>query len=77
MPSRKRSKKPSKKVELPDYARSGRLLSIEQSRAFLNISRTQFYRIRKNKDFPPSYRFGKKRQYKYDELEWYLQKIKE
>lgn len=63
-------------VELPDYARTSRMLSIPQACDLLgNVSRTSFWRFRKKHGLSMYPVGGKK--CKYDELMWLLEKIKE
>ena len=52
------------------------MLNIEQVCTLLNISRTCFYNRRKQKAFPV-YMIGTKPCCKYDEIMWYLEKVKE
>lgn len=60
---------------LPDFAQGSRLLSKAQTCNLLNISRTQLWRLTKKKELH-LYPIGRG-QYKFDELLWYLEKIKE
>lgn len=63
-------------VEVPDFARTSRLLSIAETCKLLgNISRTSFYRWRKQHKLSVYPVGGKK--CSYDEVMWLLEKIKE
>ena len=69
---------PTKRIraDLPDYARTSRLLSIEETCALLgNMGRTTFWRFRKKHKLPVYHVGGVK--YRYDEVMWLLDKIKE
>ncbi len=65
---------------LPEAIVTGRLISVKEAMAYLGISRRTLYVmtfLHKADERIPSYKYGKSRKYKFDELNWWLEKHRE
>jgi Helix-turn-helix domain len=66
-------------MEKKDQITQGRLLTVKEVREMWPVSRSFLWELSTTKDESrrlPSYKVGRHRLYKYDELMWYLDKHK-
>ena len=64
-------------IEIPEFARSVRLLTRDETVAFMQVSKNYLWKIsdpKKRTDYLPSYKMGKRRNYRFDEIMWWLEK---
>lgn len=65
----------SEAVEIPSFAAHSRLLTTKQAMAYLGVGSRLLWKLTFSKDPTqkiPSYKVGKLRKYRYDELSWWL-----